>query len=121
MYSGPQLRLWAKIIHNGIRDDYTDPPRVPQITGLKERHKKESLADVVHGAATAIAKVFAPASSVSENEHQAVDKSVLTPSTCTELRMKNLEQLKFLQQLFVDSEAEYTEQKSTLRKHDSYM
>lgn len=107
------------MIHNGIHDDYTDPPRVPQITGLKERHKKESLAGVVHGAATAIAKVFAPASSVSE--HQAVDKSVLTPSTCTELRMKNLEQLKFLQQLFVDSEAEYTEQKSTLRKHDSYM
>ena len=43
VYAGPQLRLWAKMIQNGVHDDYDDPPRVPQITGLKERPKKESL------------------------------------------------------------------------------
>lgn len=50
----------------------------------------------------------------SENEHQ---ESALTLSKSIELRMKNLEQLKFLQQLFVDnvlSEAEYSEQKGII-------
>ena len=108
------------MIQNGIHADYDDPPRVPQITGLKERPRKESLMDAVTGAAMAVAKVFAPATSAtvapSENV-QAVDKSVLSPSTCTDLRMRNLEQLKLLQQLFVQdvlTETEYTEQKNII-------
>lgn len=125
VYDGPKLRLWAHMIQNGSHHDYDDPPRVPQITGIKERPKKESLVDAVTGAAMAVAKVFAPAStaseaqspSASENEHQTVNKSVLSPSTCTGLRMKNLEQLKYLQQLLAEgvlSETEYTEQKNII-------
>ena len=58
IYSGPQLRLWAKMIQTGIHADYDDPPRVPQKTGFKETRKKETLVDAVTGAAMAIAKVY---------------------------------------------------------------
>ena len=57
LYSGPQLRLWAKMIQCGVHSYYTDPPRVPQITGFAVR--QESLTDAISGAATAIAKIFA--------------------------------------------------------------
>ena len=58
IYSGPQLRLWAKMIQCGTYDDYEDPPRVPQITGIistkKKSEQSESLTEAVTGAAVAI-------------------------------------------------------------------
>lgn len=30
-YSGPQLRLWARMISNGVYEDKDEPPRVPMI------------------------------------------------------------------------------------------
>lgn len=66
IYSGPQLRLWARMIQCGTYDDYEDPPRVPQITGISKQ-KKESLTEAITGAAVAVAKVFAPGPSVYPN------------------------------------------------------
>ncbi len=52
------LILWARMIQCGNHKDYDDPPRVPHITGiLPKRPKKETLTDVIAGAAVAITKV----------------------------------------------------------------
>ena len=32
-YSGPQLRLWARMIVSKTHDDLNNPPKVPMITG----------------------------------------------------------------------------------------
>ena len=57
-YSGPQLRLWARMISNGLHEDLDDPPRVPMITGSTPKwQKQESLTVALVGAATALAKV----------------------------------------------------------------
>ena len=38
----PQLRLWAKMYGNGLRDDLDKPPNVPTITGQPIKKKKEA-------------------------------------------------------------------------------
>lgn len=54
-YTSPQLKLWARMIHVGTHDDYSDPPHVPMITGIPpKRSKKDSLTEVIAGAAESI-------------------------------------------------------------------
>lgn len=116
VYSCPQLRLWARMIQCGTHEDYDDPPRVPQITGLiKKPVKNESLSEALAGAAVAVAKAFTPQQSTPE--HTLSKGSSISPGKSVELRMKNLEQLKFLQQLRDDcilSQAEFVEQKTII-------
>ena len=119
-YSGPQLRLWARMISNGVYTDKDDPPRVPMITGTPSRPKKELLTEALTGAATAIANVFKTSPNRPTNSTTVVG---ISPCKAAELRMKNLEQLQYIQQLMEDhilSENEYAEQKeiilNTLRK-----
>ena len=60
-YSGPQLRLWARMIVSGTHDDVEEPPRVPIIIGMvPNHHKQETLFDALAGAATALVKGFCP-------------------------------------------------------------
>lgn len=113
VYSGPQLRLWARMIQCGTYEDYEDPPRVPQITGIVSK-KKESLTEAITGAAVAVAKVFAPPKTP-DHTITTTSGSGPSPGKCTELRFKNLEQLQLLQQLKqngVLSQAEFIEQKN---------
>ena len=114
-YSAPQLRLWAKMIQSGNYDDYDDPPRVPQITGIVS-NRKESLTEAITGAAVAVAKVFAPVPKTLEHVPSASNNGT-SPRKSTELRFKNLEQLHLLQQLKVDgvlSQEEFMEQKKII-------
>ena len=46
-YSGPQLRLWARMISNGVYDDKDDPPRVPMIVGTPKKKRPDSLTDAL--------------------------------------------------------------------------
>ena len=90
------------MIQCGTHDDYKDPPHVPMITGMPQKClKKDSLAETFAGAAEAIAKAFStpqnrPAASSSRPDSGIVGVS---PGKCTYLRSKNLQQLRFLQEL----------------------
>ena len=76
-YSGPQLRLWARMISNGLHEDLDDPPRVPMITGAgPKRQKQESLTDALIGAANAFAKVFNPPSSTQDTNTKSVSSAI---------------------------------------------
>ena len=112
-FSGPQLRLWARMIVAKTHEDMDEPPKVPMITGAtKISQPKESLTDAFVSAATAIAKVLSPSqASVSSADSQKVP---LSPGKKLDLRMKNLEQLRQLQKLFEDgilSQEEFDSQK----------
>jgi len=116
-YSGPQLRLWARMIVSGTHDDLEEPPRVPMITGLvPKRQKQETLSDALAGAATAFVKAFhsTPTTSISNTPASSVG---ISPGKTADIRMKNLQQLRFLQQLMEDriiSEKEFLEQKNII-------
>lgn len=116
-YTSPQLKLWARMIHIGTHDDYEDPPRVPMITGtLPTRSKKDSFTEAITGAAEAVAKALSPPppTPVIVNSTHSVTTGI-SPGKSTELRTKNLQQLRLLQQLYeenVISDKELTEQKS---------
>ena len=56
-FSGPQLRLWARIIVAKTHEDMDEPPKVPMITGaIQKSQPKESLTDAFVSAATATAQ-----------------------------------------------------------------
>ena len=55
----PKLRLWARMIANGVHESTEEPPNVPMITGtIPKRARRESMHDAVVDAAKAVAKVF---------------------------------------------------------------
>ena len=57
-FSGPQLRLWIRIIVAKMHDDMDKPLKVPIITiAVQKIQPKESLADAFASVATAVAKV----------------------------------------------------------------
>ena len=119
-YTTPQLKLWAIMSINGLHVDYDCPPNIPMITGAVKTHKKESLSEAISSAAAAFANVIKPANtfsaetSSSEQNTSAVNKS---PGKHADARMKNLEQLRYLQQLHLDkilTEEEFKEQKGII-------
>ena len=83
------------------------------ITGLvPKRQKKETLSDALAGTATAFVKAFhsTPTTPVSNTPASSVG---ISPGKTADIRMKNLQQLHFLQQLMEDriiSEQEFLEQ-----------
>ena len=79
-------------------DDLEHPPNVPLITGSVQRQpRKESLSDAFTNAASAIAKAFSPM------PNSPLSTQVkCSPSKIADIRMKNLEQLRYLQQLRED-------------------
>lgn len=112
---------YARMIIAGTHDDKDNPPRVPMITGtVAKRPKQESLADALAGAATVIVKAFggtpvpsAPGTSTTPTA-ACVSTTGVSPGKSADLRMKNLQQLRFLQQLLEDrviDDAEFMEQK----------
>ena len=114
-YSGPQLRLWARMFIAKTHDDLDHPPNVPLITGSVQRQpRKESLSDAFTSAACAIAKAFSPPPTP-----PPTPSSTRSPSKVVDIRMKNLEQLRCLQQLREDgilTEEEFLLQKNIVIK-----
>lgn len=125
-YTVPQLRLWARMIKSGTYDDYHEPPKVPLITGkvFDSQHKREkdTMANAFASAANAIAKALTPQQQVvpqpvtSGNESTSRPTCMgISPNKSTELRMKNLQQLRLLHQLYEEgvlTDNERAEQKS---------
>ena len=124
-YSLPQLKLWSRMVSAGLHSDLDSPPDIPAFRSSTKRPRKESLGDAITGAAVTFAKALKE-SNTSQAPRVETSMSTATgisPGKAVELRMKNLEQLRYLQNLFEDgilSEKEYVEQKasilSTLRK-----
>ena len=139
-YTVPQLRLWARMIVSGTHDDQDNPPRVPMIIGapLPKRQKQESISSALVDAATAFAKAISPrpasplnppSSGSATTPHtptssaSATHRFGISPGRAADIRMKNLEQLRYMQHLMEDgiiSQQEFVEQKhiimDTLRK-----
>jgi len=125
-YSPPQLRLWSRMVTAGLHSDMDIPPDVPAFNSSVKKPRKESLGDAITGAAVTFAKVLKESSTstqvprVETPQAPCVETSVsaatgISPGKTVELRMKNLEQLRYLQNLFEDgilTEQEYAEQKT---------
>ena len=117
----PRLRLWARMIASKLHEDMDSPPNVPAFNSTPKRQKQnESFASALSGAAVAFAKTLGdsprPEHSTVSEDRPYVTASV-SPRKTVELRMKNYEQLRYLQQLFDDgilSEKEFLEQKKNI-------
>lgn len=119
----PKLRLWARMIANGVHESTEEPPNVPMITGtISKCTKQESVHEVAVDAAKAVAQVFTgstPQCSPTHTTQSTVATSHSTsltasPARLADIRMKHYEQLRCLRKLFDDSildEGKFLEQK----------
>ena len=117
-FSTHQLNLWARMIVNKIHFSYDDPPpKNPLITGSnvpKPTPKDTQLTEAILGAATAFTKAVAPAAPISLPN--ATDQ-IYSQERKADIRLKNFEQLKCLQQLFKDNvltEEDFKQQKQII-------
>ncbi len=129
-YDTPKLRLWARTICSKIHDDLDNPPDLPafKTEGVLKKARRESLTDILTGAAVAFRNSIQPNSpSLSSHGSQCtpLQQVGISPGKAVDLRMRNFEQLRYLQQLYEDgilNNIEYGEQKekilSTLKKLD---
>ena len=123
MYTTPQYRLWARMYAAGIHDSMQDPPDIPAFSSNPpKRQRKDSFAESLTGAAIAFANTLSSSSQKdkfsAETGHNSCEVGT-SPRKTVELRMKNYEQLRYLQQLFDDkilNENEYKEQKEGILK-----
>ena len=117
-FTVPQYRLWARMIHCGTHDSRDSPPAVPMFTGSQpKRPRKESLADTIAESVAAISKAFSSPQSSSNQGPASAPVLGLSPGKSVDLRMKNLQQLRYIQQLLEDnilSENEFLEQKKCI-------
>ncbi len=88
--------------------------RIPLITGTApKRQKTDQLSNAFTDAARAVARAFSPPATP-EASTSAVG---ISPGKGVELRGKNFQQLRYLQQLYDDNvltDTEYTEQKNMI-------
>ena len=110
-WSGPQYRLWARAIVSGVHESDDHPPNAPMFNGGIPKQPKESIVDAFTGAATVIARAIVNPKDLQNEEHNSVRFS---PNKKVDIRMKNLEQLRVLQNLMEDgilNQDEFAEQK----------
>ena len=92
------------------------------ITGKSsKRPKRESLSDSIAGAAMAFVNAMKPgvATDMDKSTSPGSNSVGISPGKSTQLRMQNLQQLRYLQQLYEDnilSSDEFTEQKQLVMK-----
>ena len=122
-YDTPRLRLWARSVCSNIHDDLDTPPDLPAfgIEAGPKRAKKETLTDALTGAVVAFTNAFntnPPKTPPRTNKNSTLPQPVgIFPGRSVELRMKNFEQLRYLQQLYEDgilTNTEYGEQKEKI-------
>lgn len=102
---------------SNLHDSLDKPPDVPAFHGsTPKKCRQDSLSDALSGAAIAFANVLHPGQGQSTTE-QTNTPSCLSPGKAIKLRMKNFEQLHYLQQLCDDgilSQVKYMEQKQAI-------
>lgn len=118
-YDSRQLTLWGRMIVNKQWKSYDDPPDVPLITGgAKKIPRRESLSEVITGAALALTKAFTtPSKQSSEHVQVALNpptETGVSPASKARLSSEYITQLKSLQELRevgVLTDEEFQEQK----------
>ena len=113
----PQMRLWARMIASGNHESLDDPPSIPALTGVAPKRRRESLSSVVAGVASTIASAIRPEVGTSNTDSPSPSTSTpgRSPGKVSHLRLKNLQQLRELQQLLdlnVLTPEEFAEQKA---------
>jgi hypothetical protein len=97
-------------------DSLDYPPNVPMMTGpTHTRPHTESFSDALSSAATAFAKALSPPPTTSSTP----PASLCSPSKMVDVRMRNLEEVVALKQLFEDgviTEKEFLAEKQSLTK-----
>ena len=94
-------------------DDLDEPPNVPASCSTPKRSRQPSVSNVISGAAVAITKALG-GTPLQDQSSGHVGVTGVSPGRASELRMKNYEQLRYLQQLFEDGilpQTEFSEQK----------
>ena len=106
---------------SGVHDDYDNPPECPAFSNVTpKRAHKESFSDAISGAAVAIVKALSDSKKEGNETPQSSSGTLgpgVSPSKAVDLRMKNYQQLRYLQQLYEDNildEKEYLEQKNSI-------
>ena len=131
-YDIPKLRLWARMVTSGLHDSTDEPLSVPIFNNVTPKRRRNVISEAITDAAGAIMKSInsntptqietssstTPISSSAIVQHSGLDSNVgVSPSQATELRMKNMEQLRYLQGLYNDNiitEDELLEQKQMI-------
>ena len=119
IYEVPKLRLWACMIVGGLHSNTDKPPDIPVFHCGEPQKRKESIAGAITGAVDAFVKLVeqkSPQKNPRGESPAKVGTSVAAVSSAkvVDLRMKNFEQLCYLQGLFEDgilSQEELNEQK----------
>ena len=107
-FTGPQLRLWARMLRSGRYSDYDNAPQVPLITGMPATKPKESMKDAFTGAATAVVKMIQSGNSAEKGACTPASKStpttyMISPIKNSQLRRSCLEDLKKVKELYEES------------------
>ena len=105
-YTEAQLRVWARLIVNGLHLDTDKPPDIPIITGepTKKRRKldpkqDESFTDVPKTAVTIFAEKFAPNQPAASPTSTSEPRAGISPASKAKLSSQYLSQLNVLQEL----------------------
>ena len=103
----PKLRLWAKLIQSGRHESYDTPPQIPLIIGAPApaKPKKDSVADALTGAATAIVQALQPPKAHDSpvvRKCSESDVNKISPLKMTTIRRNCLDDLKKLKELLED-------------------
>lgn len=135
----PHLQLWARMICSGCHDDYDTAPALPAFSSTVPKKRKDTLSEALTGAAVAFAHILTgsqlgvpqqspshaqsdstiPGPGVSQSSNTIMPCPGVSPGKAVDLRMKNYEQLRYLQQLYEDGvldQKEYIEQKQDILK-----
>lgn len=114
-YDIPQLRLWAHMVVTKQHENLEEPPDVPAFSGssIPKKTRRNYFQEAISGAAVTLADALKPKPDFLPQD----DPRLLSPGKAVNLRMKNLEQLRYLQQLHDDNiltSDEYQEQKQAI-------
>lgn len=119
-YDTPKLRLWSRMIVAGIHNDFENPPNIPAFNGNSaKRTRRNGLSEVLNDAAIAFVEAIKDKKGDKENQAPSAVSSFGTgsPSRAVDLRMKNYQQLRYIQSLYDDgilSDTEFAEQKALI-------
>lgn len=117
-FSLPQLKLWSRMVSTGLHEDMDSPPDIPALRDTGKKPRKETLADAISNAAITFTKALSTSQEPNSTLSEATKSTTgVSPGKAVELRMKNLEQLRYLQNLYEDgilNDKEYSEQKSNI-------
>ena len=105
-FSGPQYKLWARLIENGQWDNVERPPNIPIFgTTQPKKLQKESTSEVITNAAVAIIEHLRspPQPNTSSAGVHSSSNLGISPGKKAKLRKEYLDQLKDIQKLRDDA------------------